>query len=432
MKSNHLSTLYLRLPSRSAAKTLTQWQALPLSFALAARNGRVMREGEAVVSTLASSVAQVQRVVLMFAASDVTVLQLAVPPLPASKLRAALPGLVEDRLITDPAECVLVAGPRKNGLCAIAVIERHWLQSVIAIFSGLGARRIVALPMQLCLPLQSGGLAAAVAEGPGQIDLALRFSIDEGIGLPVIAGATNSAIETEVCRALFTLAAHKPVVLMVPVSRVEAYRAAVVHLADMGGDILIRVDSWQDWLEAVERPVLDLMTGMASDQSLSINWRRWRWPLVLAGLLLATNVVALNWDWWRLKSEGEALHAGMIRVYKTTFPNDVVIVDPLVQMQKKITALRKRSGEITPSDFLSLAATLGEIEKTLPDKSGDESTKFSIAALEYRDAILVVRFKLGTNPPTEAVRTALAARHITLTDAPPENGATVWRLRSAL
>jgi general secretion pathway protein L len=182
----------------------------------------------------------------------------------------------------------------------------------------------------------------------------------------------------------------------------------------------------------VERPVLDLMTGMASDQSLSINWRRWRWPLVLAGLLLATNVVALNWDWWRLKSEGEALHAGMIRVYKTTFPNDVVIVDPLVQMQKKITALRKRSGEITPSDFLSLAATLGEIEKTLPDKSGDESTKFSIAALEYRDAILVVRFKLGTNPPTEAVRTALAARHITLTDAPPENGATVWRLRSAL
>ena len=160
--------------------------------------------------------------------------------------------------------------------------------------------------------------------------------------------------------------------------------------------------------------------------------RRWRWPLVLAGLLLATNVIALNWDWWRLKSEGEALHAGMIRVYKTAFPNDVVIVDPLVQMQQKITALRKRSGDITPADFLSLAATLGEIEKTLPDKSVNESTKFSIAALEYRDAVLVVRFKPGTNPPTEAVRTALAARHITLTDAPPENGATVWRLRSTL
>ncbi len=438
MKKNAISTLCLRLPSRSAGKTTPQWLTQPVSFALVSTKGRVVRSGYASLSSLSASMAQVQRVMLMLAASDVTLLRLAVPPLSAARLRAALPGLVEDRLISDPADCVLVAGPAKLGLRSIAVVERQWLQSLVAALRDFGARQLLALPVQLCLPRPATGIVAAVMEMPDQIDLALRMSEEEGMGLPIVVPAAGMSTQSAVCQTLLALAAEQAITLIVPAERLEAYRAAAEQLTAQALQITVCAENWQEWLDALDPATLDLMRGLNATDIQGVDWRRWRWPLGLAALLLVTNVAALNWDWWRMKSEGEALRLRMTQIYKTSFPHDVVIIDPLAQMQKKLALVRQAAGEINPQDFTPMAANFAEVWRDLKIDEVTDSTKASaasaakpqIAGLAYREATLLVRFKPGVKPSMEAARIALAARKLSLTAGPTEGDASVWQIRS--
>ena len=430
MKISAVSTLTLRLPSRHAAKSMPDWRAQPLAFAFSTRDGQLLRSGAAPLSELAPQLAQVQRVVLLLAASDVTLLRMPVPPLSAARLKAALPALVEDRLITAAADCVLVAAPAANGMRTIAVTERDWLQTVVTSVRALGARQVVALPLQLVLPLPAQGAAATVAEMPHQIDLAVRVSAYEGMGLPMVPLASNEEFEIQVCRALLTLAAQQQMVLWVPSARIDAYRFAAQSLAHEGLQIRVEEENWQQLAhgtEGADRMALDLMTGLEGADSKPVNWRRWCWPLALAACLLLVNVLALNWDWWRLKSEADAMRAAMLRTYKNAFPADSVVVDPLAQAKQKIALAQRRSGQAAPNDFIVLAATMGEAWSAMP-AAGDGAK--AIAALAYRDATLNVRFKPGMHPSLAAARSALAMRHASVAEGQSEGDAVVWLVRS--
>src|SRR5674476_1695699 len=106
------------------------------------------------LSELSDTVAKSQRVVLLLAASDVTLLRVKVPPLSSARLKATLPNLVEDQLIADPSDCVVVAGGLSDGLRTVAVVQRAWLDLLAKTLFAIGARALAALPAQLCLPCQ--------------------------------------------------------------------------------------------------------------------------------------------------------------------------------------------------------------------------------------------------------------------------------------
>lgn len=444
MKINTTSTLALRLPSRHAAKAMPDWRQQALAFALRSRTGMVLRSGTATLAELAPQCAQVQRVLLLFAASDVTLLRLQVPPLSAARLRAALPALVEDHLISDVADCVLVAAPAEGGMRSIAVLERSWFQAVVTTVRALGVRHIVALPLQLALPLPAQGAAATVTEMYKQIDLAVRLSATEGMGLPMAVASDEHEAEVAVCLALLGLAGQQQISLSVPAARLQAYRLAAQSLAQDGIQISVEEEDWLQLIQGADRSALDLMTGLDNAASQGMNWRRWRWPLVLGTLLLLVNVLALNWDWWRLKNEANDIRAAMLRTYKNAFPADSVVVDPLAQAKQKIAAAQRRSGQAASDDFLALAASMGEAWAAMPagladTKNANDKAKAdaaspastTIAALDYRDGTLSVRFKPGTHPPLAAARSALAVRQATVTEAAAEGDSLVWLVRSA-
>ena len=104
-----MSTLYLRLPSKAAFDSNMQ-EAPACSYALASASGMLEQEGVTSLPQASALVARAQRVVLLVAASDVTMLRVQLPPMSAARQRAALPNLVEDQLITDPAECIVIGG----------------------------------------------------------------------------------------------------------------------------------------------------------------------------------------------------------------------------------------------------------------------------------------------------------------------------------
>jgi general secretion pathway protein L len=322
MRSSTLTTLTLRLPSRHAAKAMPDWRNQALAFALSSREGKLLRSGAASLTELAPQIAQVQRVVLLLAASDVTLLRMPVPPMTAARLKAALPALVEDRLITDTADCVLVATPESHGMRSIAVLERSWLHSVVTTVRALGARQLVALPLQLALPLPVQGAAAAVTAMQNQIELAVRLSAYEGMGLPMVPTDAEGIVEIEVCRALLALAAQQTLALSVPAARLDAYRQAAHSLAQEGMQISVEEDNWQQLAQAADHIAFDLMAGLENTASGVVNWSRWRWPLALAAALLL-----LVWLWLidpalqgrrQLQKTLPALHAQLAQLQALT------------------------------------------------------------------------------------------------------------------
>lgn len=434
-----MSTLYLRLPPRAALGQTSHAAALGCVFALTGdRSDTIEQEGSASLSELGDVIARAQRVILILAASDVTLLRVIVPPLSAARMKTALPNLVEEQLIADPADCVVVAGAVLDGLRTVAVVQREWLEMLAKIMLALGARKISALPAQMCLPHhadaqvdpQTNTIVAAITEtetdGVRDVALALRLAPQQGIGLPILL-EPGSDRAFEALQTLRVMVPHAALTLYVPAAQVAAYQAA----ADDG--IGIQPDRWASWISAAREAEPDLMSGLGAAAGPQFNWNRWRWPLVLASALLLVNISALNLDWWRLKQEANSARVALNQTFQNAYPKETVIVDPLLQMQQKIAAAKHAAGQPAPNDFVPLTAGFAEAwNHAGPSSAGGPklaagATLPAIAALEYHDSALLVRIKQPGEIPLAALQTALAARNLVL----ESQGADAVQIRSA-
>lgn len=380
---------------------------------------------------LSGTIAQAQRVVLLLAAGDVTLLRVKIPTLPSARLKAALPNLVEDQLIADPADSVVIAGGLADGLRTVAVVQRAWLETLSRTFLSHGARQIAALPAQLCLacqPDQHGQpdrVAVAVSEHGNTLDMVLRLSEHDGIGLAIGADHNGSATH-EAIQALCAVVPESSIVLYVPQSEVHAYQKEVNDSGTLNKRINVLADNWPCWISGANRTTLDLMAGLGAGTGPSLKLRAWRWPLALAASLLVINVAALNIDWWRMKAEANSLRGSMIQIYKSAFPKETVIIDPAAQMMQKIAAFKHDAGLASPDDFTAIASAFGEALTSVAAASGKPP---AIAALEYRERSLFVRFKPNAEAPIQQMKSALAERGLSL-DQDTSGPVPAWKIRS--
>lgn len=431
MQHKGASIAYLRLPPRSAVDHAQAIDHLALPFAVAAR-GKLLQTGVTSLSAPSPALVAAHTVVLLLAASDVTLLRVEVPPLPAHRLPLAMPALVEDRLIGDVTECVMAAGRDQGGWRTVAVVQREWLLAWVSSLHDLGVHRLRALPVQLCVPLQLDDLTAALMVTGDAAELVVRFGTDEGIGL-ALNNSDDVTLPDQVLALLATLAGQRAVDFSLPadfIGELESALASNRHTVRLGA---LRELHWTNLIDAASDAGPDLMLGVDKSGASSIRWQHWRWPLWLAMLLVLVNIVALQINLWRLRSEVDDLTAAMSYTYRRAFPNETVVVDPLVQMQRKIAALHRQAGEPVPEDFLSLAAAFGDVWPVMQTQAGIGAQ--SIAALTYRDQTLEVRFKPDIKPSVEGVQSAFAARGLQVRTAQAASnegtaGATVWQIRS--
>jgi general secretion pathway protein L len=423
-----LSTLYIRLPSKAAADHSEHWAGLGCPFALVAGGGAVEREGVAPLSELGGQIARASRVMLLLAASDVSLLRVQVPPMSAARLRAALPNLVEEHLIADPEDCVVVPGASHDGLRTVAVADRAWLDLLTQTMHSMGARQFSALPSQLCLPWQEGGVTAAATDHGDDIDLALRTGPQDGLGLPILPDQADTA-GLEVMQTLQAVVPAQPLTLYVAQSAVLAYQQAAAAAEAQGQQVQVYADNWSRWIAGADSVGLDLLAAVAGARGPAVDWRRWRWPVGLAAAVLVINVAALNIDWLRARREAGALRTTLTQIYKAAYPKETVIVDPVAQMRQKLNAAKLKSGQASMDDFTMLTAAFGEAWANSMAQSSGQAP--GIAGLEYRDRSLLVRLKPEGAPPTDQVRAMLAARDLSLTPGPAQGGGVVWQIRSA-
>jgi general secretion pathway protein L len=360
---------------------------------------------------LVSQFIQVPEVVLLISASDVTLVRLAVPPLSSTRLQAALPSLIEDQVLGDTSDYIIAAGPEADGHRLVAVCDRVWLQSWVDTLRQLGARRVRVLPMSLCLPLIDGVVSAALIQQGDRYELALRLSTDEGLGLS-IAVENDSELPGTVTQMLSQLVPAQMVSLSVPTAQQQQF----MHWLEFrqSSNISLVDEQWAEWIAASHQVPVDLMSAIDDEQPSTIDWTGWRYPILMAMMFVLFNIVAVNADWLRLRHEGLQVRDDITEIFRRSFPNDQVILDPLAQMKQKIAISRQTSGQLSPSDYLVLSAALGEAWR----ESGHDVR--SIAALEYRDGALSVKLKPDTKLSLEALQGPLVVRQLKMTPSPTD------------
>ncbi len=120
--------------------------------------------------------------------------------------------------------------------------------------------------------------------------------------------------------------------------------------------------------------------------------RRWRFaPGALARLrpaawiaaaALAFHAVALAADWGMLAREQGALRREMAAQFRATFPDAIAVVDPVLQMRRKLADARHAAGLPDQGDFLPMfqlvAAAAGDLQAGAPLAAAYENARLTL------------------------------------------------------
>lgn len=350
---------------------------------------------------------------LVFDASDVFITTIEPPRLSEGKLRLALPNLLEERLLADAADCHFAFRvPRSGGNTAIegqprmpvAVVDRGLLTRALDALTECGYRvRAAYSEIYTVPPPDAGVLSVRVARGRGIARSGTHdgFAFDVGDDVP----------------PTLALAARQ-----LGVKRIHAYGKEASRLAAFADAMGVQVDVHDDDLDvASTEGAVNLLQGAFAQGGMmgaltggallpAVSARAMRAPLAWAAVAVVVAVVGMNAYYFKLDAEARAIRSQMEASFRSNFPQSTAVVDPIEQTKRQLADLRARSGIPSANDFSVLNARTALLLSIAPVGS--------VAAMEYRDGALKVKFKPGTgdNPALQntlrsaAVQQGLAIR----------------------
>lgn len=326
----------------------------------------------------------VRSVWLVLDARDCTVLQVQLPPISGARLMQALPNVVEEHLLQDPAECLLVLGPEVPAGQArlIAAADREWVDVVLAAFEAKGHRVMGLWPASEALPTTPrDATLGCVNEG-----IVLRVGEYEAIGWPVPPLLADRGDAVRGALRAAGLAQRppgaEPLTLTAWIDQPDW--SASLEAAAQAEGLAVRVeplpasfDSRLDLLEA--RP------ARARRMLAQLDPAAFRLPMVLALACVAAALLGLNLHWWQLLKERDAARAALEAGFRAAVPTAQVVVDPLLQMTRHVASLSAAAGQASAHDALPL---LGRLVEALGPQAAD-----ALAGFDYADGRMKVRFR---------------------------------------
>ncbi|MEX8194094.1 type II secretion system protein GspL [Comamonas guangdongensis] len=344
-----MSTLLIQLPAEYASA------ASEYSYALSNDGQHAQRSGQAAASLL-PAMGRAGQVVAVIPMARLSWHSVTLPPglNPHSRrqqprVRAVLDGLLEEKLLDDPAQLHLALAADAGGEPGwVAACDKAWLQAHLQALeaAGHGASRIVpelwpSAQPQLLLCGDTAGAQLCATGLDGKAGLAWLPQRADAALLQALLGALPQDLpllaEPQLAQAAETL--QRPVNIHTGAQRLLAANGFGGDLAqfdlDLGHSTRLRrrlLDAWQSFAKAPQ-------------------WRAARWAV---GLAVVAQLAGLN-AWAVKENRAIAQRQQQARqVLQTTFPQVPVIVDAPVQMQRELEMLRSNSGALSSSDLESL------------------------------------------------------------------------------
>ena len=383
-----MSNLLIQLPAEYASA------GGEYSYVLSNDGQHILRSGQAAASLLPAG-SRAGQVTAIIPAARLSWHSVTLPPglqlhsrRHQQRVRAVLDGLLEEKLLDDPAQLhlALTDDAQAGQLCWVAACDKAWLRAHLQALEAAGHTPSRIAPLlwpsgapQLLLSGDAGqaqltatGLEQKIslAQMPLQADAALLQSLLSQLpaDLPVLA-------EPQHTRAAEAL--QRPVTIHTSAQQLLAAGQYSGDLAqfdlDLGGSTRAKrrlLDAWQSFAKAPQ-------------------WRAARWA---AGIAIVAQLIGLNaWAFKENRSITQRQQQAK-QVLQATFPKVPVVVDAPVQMQRELDMLRSNSGALSGSDVEALLAASSSI-------SGMQNAK----ALQYLDKQLRIS---GLNLTPEALADA--------------------------
>jgi general secretion pathway protein L len=322
---------------------------------------------------------------LVFDAADVFTTLVDAPKMSEARLRQALPGLIEEQLLSDAADCQLAhaldglaAGAESQTRVAVAAIDRTILMRALETSADAQLRPRSAYSALYTIPPPS---AEALSVRADRGRATVRTEMHAGFAFDL----------DEQAPAALSLAVQR-----LGVARIHAYgrdsarllafaRTLGVEVIDMGSPIdAPSVEAAVNLLQGRFAPASRL--GLPVIGAL-VRSGAWKPLLAWAAVSLVVFLIGLNAYRWKLEWEARSLRSSMQTAFRSAFPSEAV-VEPLAQARRHLRELRARAGQASPDDFSVLNAQAGQLLASAPVGA--------LAAVEYRDSALMLKFKPGT------------------------------------
>ena len=288
------------------------------------------------------------------------------------RLRAILEGLLEDRLLDDPADLHLALAPggAAEGANWVAACDRAWLRDALQVLDAAGrpANRIVP-------EFTPEGAPALYAVGTPEEPLLVCTSSDGVLVLPLAAASlpllpklpedTQVLAEPAVAGAAEQVLQHQPQLLPQSDRLRGATRTrwdlAQLEFATTGRARTLKKLS-VGWAELLRSP----------------QWRPARWGALA---LVLVQLVGLNAWAWKERSALAGKQEEQRTILKQSFPQITYTENAPVQMERNLAQLRQSAGGLSGRD---LEAMLGALATATPAGKTPAGIEYSAGELRVR------------------------------------------------
>ena len=295
----------------------------------------------------------------------------------APRLRAVLDGLLEDRLLDDPAQLHFAIQPqaRADAPNWVAACDRAWLRAWLGALEQSG-RPVARIVPELAPPpdtspdtisLTAMGTAEQpqlVCSGPqGMVLLPLNHN-----GVALLPPNTDAAavLAEPVVAALAEQFFNGRVSLQTTAQRAMAAAQSGWDLAQFD---LLRTRGTRRRAQ---------LTQIANDLLHSPRWKPARWSVVA---LLLANLLGLQVWAWKEEAALAAKRTALREILITTFPDVRVVVDAPLQMARALADLQRQSGNAASGD---LETMLGLFQALAPDIDTSTAIEFIAGELKLK------------------------------------------------
>jgi general secretion pathway protein L len=327
------------------AETFSESGFPALEWALRDERGSLLAQGRDELAKLPGA----GELELIVPAGLVSFSRVKLPAGKGEKLRRLLPYAVEDRVAGEPDALHVAVGPTLDGETAVAVVDRAWVRRVLQLFASAGLKPRRMLPETLLVGMLPGSWSVVWAEPEGFV------RAGECAGQMLDGGAPPLALRLMLDEAHQAGRAPARIVVHGDVAGLDLWSQTL-------GLPVVSATGW-DWRTADASAVpIDLMQGEFSPRSsLPEFLPRLRPALIMLGLIALLQFGGSVADWWRLKSEKQQIVKKMEQDFRQIFPEEKVLVDVPLQMERKLDGLRRNAGSMTESDFIPALARLAPL-----------------------------------------------------------------------
>lgn len=300
-----------------------------------------------------------QRIQLVLPAADVLITRSRLPQSARRQSGAVLAFAVEEQTLGDPDTHQVTWLGSAGGADVLAVLDRTRLAPWQEALEAAGIRGYSIHCETLMLPWMPGEWSLAWDGREGFV----RTGEFEGAGTD------------------FAEPGSPPLSLrmMLDDAKSRGEAPASIALYATAPDSLPDLEPWQRALGVALRPAGSWNWRSApADAGVSLAQEQARWRLApatlarlrpaawIAGAALAIHAIALVVDWTRLALDQRSLRAQMENSFRANFPDTVSVVDPALQMRRKLVEARRAVGQPDGSDFLPMVTIVAEAVKGLP------------------------------------------------------------------